>query len=185
MDVKRHERIAHIQRLSEYLRRVLTVFGYLCWLLWPVVLTVPFASGNGTITVFGDLAFRLGDLDLLQRLALTVFLCSMLALTQRALHYARNLMECFSEGDIFNRATLETARKAIWWGAILLSIEVLSNVGIACYRFFSGTGLPTSPLIADLFSTVMNGLLFFGLIYVLLWALEIGRDLHEESELTI
>jgi len=28
-------------------------------------------------------------------------------------------------------------------------------------------------------------LMFFGLMYVLLWALEIGCDLNEESELTI
>jgi hypothetical protein len=28
-------------------------------------------------------------------------------------------------------------------------------------------------------------LMFFGLMYVLLWALEIGSDLNEESELTI
>jgi hypothetical protein len=67
----------------------------------------------------------------------------------------------------------------------VLAIDVLFGVAGAALRLFAGSGLELFDFASELFGTLFNGFLFFGLMYVLLWALEIGSDLNEESELTI
>lgn len=49
--------------------------------------------------------------------------------------------------------------------------------------FYSAT--KSSPIMVPVNLDFIGALMFFGLMYVLLWALEIGCDLNEESELTI
>ena len=185
MNVQRHQRIEQIKKLSEYLRRVLTLAGYFLWLGWPMALLIPFFHSDDPIMLHGNIAFKYHELPLTQRLALSAGFCVLLLLTQYAVRYARDLMEHFSEGEIFNRSALDTARKAIHFGMAALAGDVLADMFVAGYLFFMGNGLSVSTLFSDLCGSLINGFLFFGLMFVLLWALEIGMDLNEESELTI
>lgn len=180
MNALRNQRTLQIQTLSEYLRRMLRFAEYVLWLGWPLMLLI-FTSGKmGT-----DLSVRIGsgvtaaDADLLLPARVAVMLCGvlMLILTQLAVFYARQLMEHFSKGRIFDADAVATAKKAIRCGLGLFALQVLFEVGNAIYI---GTIRLPGPAM-----TLFYGFLFFGLLHVMLWALEIGRDLNDESALTI
>jgi hypothetical protein len=181
MNVHRHERIEQIKKLSEYLRRALTLLGYLLWLAWPMLLLLPIFHGEGTLKIGENLSFTYHELTLMQRIACSAVFAVVVLLSQFSVRYARDLMAHFSEGEIFNRNALQTARKAIHFGIAMLAIDVLFDLTGAVYRVFSGGELHLFVLL----NTLFNGFLFFGLMYVLLWAFEIGTDLNDESELTI
>lgn len=181
MNVQRHQRIEQIKKLSEYLRRTLTLVGYLLWLAWPMLLLLPFIHSDGTLKIGENLSFAYHELTLMQRIALSGVFAVVVVVSQFSVRYARDLMAHFSEGEIFNRNVLQTARKAIHFGIAMVGIDVLFDLTGAVYRLFSSGEIHLSAL----FGTLFNGFLFFGLMYVLLWALEIGSDLNEESELTI
>lgn len=180
MNVQRHARIEQIKKLSEYMRRTLTLIGYFLWLGWPIILVLTIFSDKldtlpANILIEGD------KVTLLQRIAVTLVWGMMLLLTQKTVQYSRDLMERFSEGDIFNTRTTTIARKALTYGLIGLVVEI----GFEVLAVFVPTHAVQVDHFGNALGAVLNGFLFFGLMYVMLWTLEIGRDLHEESELTI
>ncbi|MES2320956.1 MAG: hypothetical protein V4633_01705 [Pseudomonadota bacterium] len=169
MNVQRHARIEQIRKLSEYLRRALRCAEGVLWLGWPLVLILPLVSATWTGKAEG--------VPLSHRLGLAVFAGVTLLFTQLAVRYCRLLMAHFAEGRIFDAGALHMARKAIQCGLILLVLRVGAEIASGFY-----TGKFTLP---GPFMTMFYGFLFFGLLHVMLWSLEIGRDLHDESELTI
>lgn len=175
MNVQQHVRIEQIKRLSAKLRRALAFAGFVLWLGWPLLLvmaTLNFSTVNGVL-----LLIPVGALSFPERCAIVLFAAAGLSLTQMAVHYSRLLMETFSHGRIFDLAALRIARKAINCGLGLFVLKVIAELVAAVY--VDRIQVPGPAL------TVFYGFLVFGMLYVMLWSLEIGRDLQDECELTI
>jgi hypothetical protein len=176
MNVQNHARTEQIKQLSGKLRRALGIAGFVLWLGWPllvVMLTLLF-SGSDKVTL---MAVPTGSLSIPERLGVALFAAAALLLTQMAVRYTRLLMETFSQGRIFDLDAVRIARKAINCGLGLLAVKVTAEVATAVY---TGRIQVPGPAL-----TLFYGFLLFGLLHVMLWALEIGRDLQDESELTI
>lgn len=185
MNVQRHERIEQIKKLSVYLRRALSVMACVLWLGWPVVVLLPFLHGSGPLTLGDNLVINYSELTLPYRVLCSAVIAAVLLLTQFSVLYARDLMDHFSAGEIFNREALQTAKKAIHFGMGVVAVDVLFGVAGAVQQQVAGKGVELFDFASIVFGTLFNGFLFFGLMYVLLWAMEIGSDLNDESELTI
>ncbi|MEO7497512.1 MAG: hypothetical protein ABIT83_08420 [Massilia sp.] len=178
MNIQQHARIEQIKKLSGSMRRLLSLIAGLLWLFWPVLGVLAFV-----ICLPGNKAGP----SVLEGVGILLLGVALLVLTQKTVRYSRDLMAHFSEGDIFNSRTLHTARKALLYSLTGLAIDM----GFGIYSAF--TPMPVSALeehdtiasIFELTSKGFNGFMFFGLMFVMLWTLEIGRDLYEESELTI
>jgi hypothetical protein len=182
MNVMRHDRIEQIKKLSAAMRKLLTAVNWLVRILLPlVVVAIVLGPPHGTVTISDQWRIPVGQLPLLQRILLAAVVGAALLVTQRVVHHSRDVMAHFSQGDIFNQATLASARRAIGYGIALVCTDVLLEVCLAGHKALSA-GVWN---ISEVISTLLNGFLFFGLMYLVLWTLEIGRDLNEESELTI
>lgn len=182
MNVMRHDRIEQIKKLSAAMRKLLTAVNWLLWILMPlVVVAIVLGPTHGTVKISDGWHIPVGQLSVLQRILLAAVLGAALLVTQRVVHHSRDVMAHFSQGDIFNHATLASARRAIGYGIALVCTDVLREACLAGHQALSA-GVWN---ISEVISTILNGFLFFGLMYLVLWTLEIGRDLNEESELTI
>ena len=102
---------------------------------------------------------------------------ALLIMTQLVVLHSRRLMAHFNKGQVFDVQSLATAKKAINCGLGLLGLHVIGQVA---WAFYLGKFQLPGPLL-----TAFYGFLFFGMLHVMLWALEIGRDLSDEAELTI
>lgn len=178
MDLQRHHRIRKIKQWSRYLGRILTVIGYALWLGWPASLLL--ISGSGTFNLF-DTKFERSQVSVLTQSVLLVAFWGFLALAQLLVLHIRRLMVHFSAGDVFNQGALDAAGKALRYGIALFVFElVVQSAFMLLVKPRAGSHSIKIPI-----DELVNGLLFFGVMYVLLWTLEIGRDLHQESSFTI
>lgn len=178
MNVQRHSRIEHIKQLSAHLRRALVFAQYVLWLGWPLFIAMAFFPDIPNFkTAIGGNSEPLSAMSTQMRALLVVNAMAILALTQLVVLYSRRLMEHFIEGHLFDGLSIATAKKAINSGLGLLALHVAGEIGGA---FYLGKFQLPGPLM-----TAFYGFLFFGMLHVMLWALEIGRDLNEEAELTI
>ncbi|MGV7210567.1 hypothetical protein ACLB1G_22255 [Oxalobacteraceae bacterium A2-2] len=182
MNLMRHDRIEQIKKLSATMRGLLTAVNWLVWILLPLVVAgIVLVPAHGTVKISDEWRIPVGQLPLLQRILLAAVVGAALLVTQRVVHHSRDVLAHFSQGDIFNHATLASARRAIRYGIVLVATDVLREACLAGHQALSAGVWNISAVI----STMLNGFLFFGLMYLVLWTLEIGRDLNEESELTI
>lgn len=179
MNVQRHTRIEHIKQLSGHLQRALVFAQYVLWLGWPLIFFFAFspevpnfkaAIGEGPLQPFGSFLPH-------ERGVLIANALALLILTQLVVLYSRRLMAHFNKGQVFDAQSLATAKKAINCGLGLLGLHVIGQLASA---FYLGQFHLPGPLL-----TAFYGFLFFGMLHVMLWALEIGRDLSDEAELTI
>jgi hypothetical protein len=187
MNVMRHKRIERIKRLSGYLRLFLSLISYGLVLMvftafvFPLIGMLPIEPSINPV-------IKTIQMPPMQKIGISVVILAFSLLPLFSVRYACELMTYFSKGEIFNRRALLAARKAILFGlGSLLGPLLLKQI---CLLFmggnFFGLGIyPFLPLIPSLTESLFYGLMFFGLMYVLLWALEIGTELNEESELTI
>jgi hypothetical protein len=176
MNVQRHVRIAQIRKLSAYMRHALRAFEYLIYIGFIVaVLMIPAAEGLtlklGSETVAPD------DVTMGQRVVVLGGVSIVLFLTLFVARYMRQLMEQFREGKVFDIDAIRLARKAVNCALALYLFKVLTDVAGIVY-----SGKIEMPGLA---LTLLYGFFYFGLVQVILWALEVGRDLSDESELTI
>lgn len=179
MNVQQHERIARIKQISSYLYVCLTWTRYLLWLIWPL-LAVLFFMGNQVNFTIGAMQIDDVELTLALRLLIVTTASIFLLLALTLIHHFRALIKHFAEGDIFNKNAIDHARKALMNGLVIYGLYVSS--ALASW-FYAAT--QTTKVSAEININFILALMFFGLMYVLLWALEIGCDLNEESELTI
>lgn len=179
MNVQRHARIEHIKQLSGHLQRALTFAQYVLWLGWPLIFFFAYAPevGNFKGAIGQGPSQPFGSFQPYERAALLVNGMAMLALTQLVVLHSRRLMAHFHQGQVFDSQSLSMARKAINCGLGLLGLHVAGQVAAVVY--LGKFHLP-GPLL-----TAFYGFLFFGMLHVMLWALEIGRDLKDDAELTI
>lgn len=183
MNVQQHERIAQIKKVSGYVCVALKWIGYLLWVFCPLLAIAILADTTGESRytfLLGGVTVENVDLSYLQRilivLLMTLFFFFLIKLTT----HLRELMRHFSKGDIFNKAAIGHARKSLLHGLVVFGFYLSTLIAGFAYTVAKTSAVNISPNIG-----VVSGFLFFGLMYVLLWALEIGADLNEESELTI
>ncbi len=179
MNIQQHKRIARIKQISGYLYVCLTWARYALWLMWPLLAVIFFIGDKVNFTI-GSVQIDDVELTLFMRLLIVTITSLFWFLILKLIHHFRALIKHFAEGDIFNKTAIDHARKALLNGLVIYGLYVGSALASWFY---------SAPQIAPV-SVVVNAdfilaLMFFGLMYVLLWALEIGCDLNEESELTI
>lgn len=179
MNIQQHERIARIKQISGYLYVCLTWARYLLWLMWPL-LAVIFFMGNKVNFTIGAMQIDDVELTLTLRLLIVTIAALFLFLALKLIHHFRALIKHFAKGDIFNKNAIDHARKALLNGLVIYGLYVSSALVSWLY-----VATQTTKVSAEINVNFILALMFFGLMYVLLWALEIGCDLNEESELTI
>lgn len=187
MNIQQHARIGRIKQFSGYLYVCLTWIRYFLLFGWPA----------SVIVILVGIIFLDGDAVTLRRVGFAVFLSAFLSVylfiaLKICVHF-RELIRYFSKGDIFNKGAVYRARKALWYALLLYGVHVAKVIVVQAQLFFSPVDLSSIdiPLLYAPLMSVLSGfgfirtLMIFGLMYILLWALEIGCDLNEESELTI
>ena len=179
MNVQQHERIARIKQISGYLYACLTWARYLLWLMWPLLAVIIVMGDKGNFTI-GAMQIDEVELTLPLRLLIVTIASGFLFLSLKLIHHFRALIKHFAEGDIFNKNAIDHARKALLNGLVIYGLYVGSALASWFYVATQNTQIAV-----DINVNFMLALMFFGLMYVLVWALEIGCDLNEESELTI
>jgi Protein of unknown function (DUF2975) len=180
MNIQQHARITKIKKLSRYLYLCLTGIHYLLWILCPFAVIIIFASSNGTFTFMKTITIPSADITLLQRIIFLIYFVLFYFFVLKLSYHFRELIRSFSVGDIFNKKAIEHARKALLNGLALYGVYLISLFAGWVYLLMTQ---PTNHIAMN--SDFIIGFIFFGLMYILLWALEIGADLNEESELTI
>jgi len=171
----------------------LTWMLYFFWLALPVsILVVMLTSQGGMKVTFGGYSFLVRELSYVQRGLLSLMSSALILTLILFVRHFRELMRHFQQGEIFNSVAIVHARKALSFALILWSLSVVLDVAGYLYRNIvrvPALKVDGSRVAFELAFTVnlefLFGLVFFGLMYLLLWSLEIGRDLNEESELTI
>lgn len=179
MNVQQHERIARIKQFSRYLYVCLTWIRYFLWVIWPLMVIV-FLFGNKATLMIGVIQIDDVELNTIQRMLMVTFVSMFMFFAMKLVYHFRALIRYFADGDIFNKQAIDQARKALLNGLIIYGLYLSTLLGSWIYSAMQGAQAMVS-INADFILALM----FFGLMYVLLWALEIGCDLNEESELTI
>jgi hypothetical protein len=179
MKAQQHKRIARIKKVSGYLHLCLTWIRYMLWAIWPLIALL-FLMGKQVNFTIGALQINDVELTLFLRLLMITIASVFLFLALKLVHHFRSLIKHFAEGDVFNKAAINHARKALFNGLLFYGLYTVGGL-IAWIYGATQTGQPSVQLNVNFVLPLM----FFGLMYVLLWALEIGCDLNEESELTI
>jgi hypothetical protein len=191
MNVQQHERIAQIKKLSGYMNVALRWGGYFLWLAWLFFVLSIMSGGDAKFRV-GDYPILASELNYWERALLSLVVTAFIFLLILIVQHIRELMRYFHQGEIFNKAAIAHARKAlhyalIVWGSCLMLgiVSWLYTVLVTHPMLKLGGGKVALKVNFAINGDIFIGLMFFGLMYLLLWSLEIGRDLNEESELTI
>lgn len=179
MNIQQHERIARIKQISGYLYVGMTWVRYLLWALCPLIAGLVLFGSKGTLHL-GDVQTTMADLSLVQRVLVLALIAVILFFILKVIHHFRALMRYFSVGDIFNKNAIENARKALHYALGFFVVHMVSSLAMSAYLLSD-----TQNFSISFDGDYLLGFLIFGLMFVLLWALEIGCDLNEESELTI
>ena len=178
MDTQNHSRTKQIKVLSKHLYHVLTVIYFGLFLGWPAIVFVFFAP-SGTLTV-GDSALAIETLNTFSKaLILSLFSVGLAIMIKISSHF-RQLMRHFMLGNIFIPGAIAQVRGALSSGVLFFLLSIIQTfVGAE----ISSTNTPNFSI--SFSANLLVAGTFFGLMYTLLWALEIGCDLNEESELTV
>lgn len=190
MNVQQHARIAHIKKLSGYMAITLRWMVYLLKAAWPLAVISALVGKKFTLSLATNTQLSFDDASYLHRALAVVLVSIVLFFAIKIMSHFRDLMQHFHQGEIFNAQAIVHARKALFnalvlWGiglAIQFSIWLCTLTNVFLPNAGAKQGLKVT---VGFDGDIFLGLIFFGLMYLLLWALEIGRDLNEESELTI
>lgn len=179
MNVQQHQRIARIKQISGYLYVCLTWIRNLLWVIWSLVVLAIMFGKTGHF-VINELQLNIVEFTVLQRVLMVAMASLFLFIIMKMIFHFRALIQSFSTGDIFNKTAIDHARKALLHGMLVygvcLSVSLIGWVYVAVQNV---------PVTVSFNGDFIFWLMLFGLMYVLLWTLEIGCDLNEESELTI
>lgn len=190
MNVQQHERIAHIKKLSGFMYIALRWMVYLLKLAWPLAVISALVGEKFTLTLATNTPLSFDDASYAYRALAVILISIVLFFAIKIMSHFRDLMRHFHQGEIFNSEAIVHARKALFNALVLWGIGLAIQFG-AWLCTLTNTFLPNTGAKQGLKvnigvdGDIFLGLIFFGLMYLLLWALEIGRDLNEESELTI
>jgi hypothetical protein len=180
MNIQQHARITKIKKLSRYLYLCLTGIHYLLWILCPLAVVLMLISKEVTFKLNDAVLIPASDLTLVQHLILVICIAPIFYFLLKLSYHFRELIRYFSDGDIFNKKAIDHARKSLLNGFAIYGMYLI--IGFAGWIYLL-TQQQNHNITMN--GNFILGLIFFGLMYLLLWALEIGADLNEESELTI
>lgn len=178
MDIQQHSRTHQIKQLAHYLYLALSGFRYLLFLGWPALVVVAFIP-EGTLQL-GSVAVPFGVGDELLKGAILLLYAAGLLVMIRLTQCFRRLMLQYRVGQLFSEDAINSVRGALRVGIVFVVLSWVHAIAGSLYQYIH-TGL----LDISFASEILIAVIYFGLMYTLLWALEIGSDLNEESEMTI
>ena len=112
MNLQQHERIEQIKKLSGYMHIALRWAWYFLWVAWPIAVLV-ILLGRDVYLNLGSTSFHASEGTYLQRvLAAGLVSVGFFFLIFLTRHF-RELMGYFHKGEIFNKAAIAHARKAL------------------------------------------------------------------------
>lgn len=179
MNIQKHARIKNIQKLSGYLLKALTWISYAIAIAWPLLAIIMLIGDEKLSIAFADAKLSIADINYALRLLICAVISVAFFFLLKGLYQFRELMRYFIKGEIFNAAAIEHARKALFNGLIVFAVFIVYEFAGWIYKILNTSTISIS------IPVIIYGCIFFGLMYVLVWALEIGRDINEESDLTI
>lgn len=178
MDIQTHSRTRQIKQLSRYLSIALTGLRYLLFLGLPGLVIVAFLP-TGTLKI-GNASVPLESTGfLLKAVILSLYACGLIIMIKMN-HHFRTLMKQFIDGNIFGHEAIAQVRGALNSGIVFFVLSCVHALFGCIYNYSAG-----APLDISFATEIVIACVFFGLMHTLLWALEIGCDLNEESEMTI
>ncbi|MEE2022971.1 hypothetical protein [Alkalimonas mucilaginosa] len=178
MDIQTHSRTHQIKQLSRYLYFVLTGMRYLLFLGGPAIVVVAWIPDGGLY--LGNALIPIESISLLLKGGILALYAIGLLMMLRITQHFRQLMQQFMQGHIFHPKAIASVRGALHGGMLFFLLSWLYALLGSLYDYFVHARLDIS------FATeIVIACIYFGLMYTLLWALEIGADLNEESEMTI
>ncbi len=183
-----------------------TVSGYLLWLFQPIVLFFYFIlaavlisavfAKNGELSLLTflikltakdgdifDMYFNTG-VSVLVKLAFTTAMVIFMAMCINILFHFKKLIACFNAGNIFSRLAVHHARKAYKMNLLVgFCVYVLELMVVVLGLLYADSG--NAHRLWELLCNLLGFAVEIGILSLILWALEMGTDLNEESELTI
>ncbi len=178
MDIQVHTRTQQIKHLSRYLYTALNGLRYLFYLGWPgIVFIAVFSEGH---LPMGETKVFVAKNDyFLKGLILPTYAIALIIMLKINREF-RCLMRQYMKGQIFSDEAIgyvKAALKAVIAYILMYLLQAL--IGLI-YNSTIGVAVEFS-----LIKEIVIPMILIGLMFTLLWALEIGRDLNEESEGTI
>lgn len=195
MNLERNKRIAAFRKVS----------GYLLWVSMPLLIL----SGiGGAIGLFLFLFFPSGDIGLnalaieiannadvvdwafqtkmtlTTRLVCFILAASVLSMLIYILLHFQRLIDCFHDGEIFNKLAVSNARKAFRMN-LFVNFLILGTQALCIVLIWSNFDEENLKRLGYLMANSLSFLISLAFFSLILWALEIGTDLNEEAELTI
>jgi len=178
VDIRNNARTQQIQNLSGHLYHALSFLRYILYMGWVGIATLVFIPegnywvGDANIQVASGNFFLKGLILMLYAFGLLV----MLKLNEAF----RNLMKQYMKGNIFTEQAIFYVRSALKAGIAVVVISLLHQITGAVYSYFYNSEIDIS-----FAPQIVAAVIYFALMYILLWALEIGGDLNDESINTI
>jgi hypothetical protein len=186
MNVERNKRIAAFRKVSGYLLWISMPMLILSGLLGAISLLIFACLPKGSTTLV-DVAINItmvndpttwlwkAKLDLTSKVACIAIAGVGLYMCTYIIFHFHGLIECFYEGDIFNKVAVNLYFAYFFYGCQLMAI---------CTTFYATNSIAGLG-INNLVTSVLLFSIELGFLSLMLWALEIGTDLNEEAELTI
>src|SRR6188768_3079522 len=128
MNVQQHERIARIKQFSRYLHLGLTGIRYLLWVSWPLMAIV-FLFGDKATLKIGLIQMEDVELSIVQRILMVAVVSAFIFLALKLVYHFRELIQHFSNGDIFNKKAIDHARKALLNGLVIYGLYLSTLLG--------------------------------------------------------
>lgn len=193
MKIQDHPRFQNIRKVSGYF---LSLTGFLIVLtpligLGMCVKVLVTSSGEMDIVWFLSRCFFQADFISFETgitWPLKIFLLAAVVLTtifaEIILFHLNKMLASFQAGDVFNVETLKNA-KAAFKANVLVSVLYLGFELVGWFlNCITAHGMPGEAF-SHLLGSVADIAVWLGITLLIIWTLEIGVALHEESELTI
>ncbi|MFZ6819746.1 hypothetical protein [Undibacterium sp. Ji22W] len=195
MTSERNQRIAAFRKVSGYLIWVSMPLLILTGLIGAITLLIFACLPSGDVSLV-DIAINMtsvkdpiewiwkAKLNISSKISCIAIAGIGLYMATYIIFYFHGLIECFYEGEIFNKVAVNHARKAYKMNLYLAYFAYgcqLLAIGAAYYAGSSNIGLRIDNLVTN----ILMFLIELGFLSLMLWALEIGTNLNEEAELTI
>lgn len=179
MDIQTHERTKQIRNISRWLFVLLSIVKYGLHLFWLAVIWIAVFVDQGSLVVGGHEVF-IENISLQVKYFILCLFSAALILWIRIATNFRDLMKHFMAGDVFSVQAISHVRAGLNNGILWFVLTLMQK----CFFWYLASA-NAATFDFSLGKEVFIATLFFGLMYTLLWTLEIGCDLNEESEKTI
>lgn len=179
MDIQKHRRTHQIKKLSTVLYTVLSILQALFYCAWPAIIAVALFFDEGEIQLGNSILYLEHISWSVKMLVMTLFSAGAY-LAIRIVGSFKKLMYHFKQGDIFKPQAIAHVHSALISGGLFFLLALVQE-GFGWFLAKAHNAVFTISLWSECFFMII----FVALMYTLLWSLEIGCDLNDESEKTI